>query len=114
MFICIAEHRGGAHPGKVRLSFGACNFPYGGQELKKTSYQVVVGQGGWTWANFPGEVPNNAVFAGWEANGTAIAICRAAHNGGIHPGKIRAGFAGCNIPYGGREITIPQYEVLVF
>ena len=60
-----------------------------------------------------GHVPENALIAGREADGQVLFICRAKYNGGIHPGKIRAEFRGCNIPWGGNEITMPEYEVLV-
>jgi len=38
-------------------------------------------------------------------------ICRAEYANGMHPGKIVGG--RCNIGYGGNEIEIEQYEVLV-
>jgi len=40
-------------------------------------------------------------------------VCRAAHDGGTHPGKIKTGFQGCIISYGGVEVPINSYEVLV-
>jgi hypothetical protein len=48
---------------------------------------------------------------GYEANGAPLFICRAAFRGGWHPGKIRQGFNGCNIGYGGREQTVSNYQV---
>jgi len=54
--------------------------------------------------------PASALVAGQEG-GLPVAICRAAYNGGTHPGKL-LGNNGCSIGYGGKEILIPQYEVL--
>lgn len=54
--------------------------------------------------------PTTALIAGQEG-GQPVAICRAPYNNGIHPGKL-LGNNGCSIGYGGREVMIPQYEVL--
>jgi len=54
--------------------------------------------------------PATALIAGQEA-GQPVSICRAAYQNGIHPGKL-LGNNGCSIGYGGREILLPQYEVL--
>jgi microsomal dipeptidase-like Zn-dependent dipeptidase len=64
---------------------------------------------GQTWVP-KGTIPANAVQGGQE-NGTPLYVCRGRHEGGGHPGKIVAG--NCNISYGGREITLPDYEILV-
>jgi hypothetical protein len=32
---------------------------------------------------------------------------------GLHPGKIRTGWRGCDVPYGGGEVTASSYFVLV-
>ena len=59
-----------------------------------------------------GTIPEGAIVFGNESSGEALFVCRAEHAGGIHLGKIRAPFGGCNIPYGGREIVKKNYEVL--
>lgn len=60
-----------------------------------------------------GQIPDGAVVGGNEPNGASLFICRAAFNGGVHPGKIRFGFQGCFIPYGGQEHRVSNYEVMV-
>jgi hypothetical protein len=62
---------------------------------------------------FRGTIPAGALPCGREADGQLLYACRARLQGGIHPGKIRPGFGGANIPWGGRECTVPEYEVLV-
>lgn len=57
-----------------------------------------------------GRIPAGAIAAGIE-NGKPLAICHADHQGGQHPGKVVA--KACNISYGGAELTIGSYEVLV-
>jgi Protein of unknown function (DUF3421) len=60
-----------------------------------------------------GEIPAGAAAHGQEADGREQFVCRGTHGGGMHIGKITRGFSGCNIGYGGREITLADYEVLV-
>lgn len=59
-----------------------------------------------------GTIPPGAVAYGREADGREQFVCRGAYGGGTHLGKIASGFRGCNIGYGGREITLSQYEVM--
>ena len=112
LFACTADHNGGTHPGKLRPGLHGCNFGYGGQELTNWEYQVVGGKARWRKAAWPGDIPNGSVALGNEANGAALYVCRAPFNGGLHPGKIRTEFKGCNIGYGGQERTVFPYEVL--
>ena len=107
--ICRANFSGGTHPGKV--VDGRCNISYGGREHQIASgFQVLVGSGArWVGAS-GGQVPQGA-FIGGQEPGRQLPICRAAYNNGIHPGKLVA--ANCNIGYGGREIEIRNYEVLM-
>ncbi len=66
----------------------------------------------WVSASF-GQIPPGAIVGGRESTGQKLYICRATYNGGVHPGKIRVEFRGCNIGYGGREVTVNQYQVLI-
>src|SRR5437867_4010313 len=66
-----------------------------------------------TWLEAAGgALPAGAIAYGREADGREQFACRGAYGGGTHLGKITAGFSGCNIGYGGREVTLPNYEVL--
>jgi hypothetical protein len=60
-----------------------------------------------------GTIPPGAVAYGREADGREQFVCRGAYEGGTHLGKIASGFGGCNTGYGGREVTLLQYEVLI-
>jgi hypothetical protein len=55
------------------------------------------------------------ITAGIEANninaGTMLYVCRASHQGGVHPGKVVGGH--CNFGWMGRELAARQYEVAV-
>jgi len=61
-----------------------------------------------------GDIPIDALRGGHEADGRALYICRAMHEGGWHIGKIGHHLRGARIPYGGKEIVFSTYEVLCF
>jgi hypothetical protein len=107
-----ANYQGGVHPGKVRPAFGGANIPYGGNEVKVPDYEVLMERGNWVPAA-GGQVPTGAVPAGKEADGTVLYVARARYAGGLHQGKVRPAFKAANIPYGGHEIKVHDYEVLV-
>ncbi len=57
-------------------------------------------------------LPTNAVVGGSQYNPNAMFyVCRANYRGGVHPGKFLAG--NCNISWGGREVMMQNYEILV-
>jgi hypothetical protein len=60
-----------------------------------------------------GRIPATALPGGNEANGTPIYIARVSHEGGFHIGKAKQGETTAFISYGGREISLPNYEVYV-
>ena len=105
--ICRAKYSNGVHPGKVVAS--NCNIGYGGKEVTIPNYEVAVGAVSWVAAS-NGQIPAGAVIGGQES-GRNLAVCRANYQNGVHPGKVVA--SNCNIGYGGKEVTIPKYEVAV-
>lgn len=112
LFVCRAAYHGGFHPGKLRAAFKGCYFGAGGGEHMAPSYEVLVGGPGVWVSAHDGVVPPNAVAGGREGDGERLFLCRAAFEGGVHGGKLRAAFQGCNISYGRKEHTIRQYQVL--
>lgn len=57
-----------------------------------------------------GYIPRGAWAVGYEEDGSPLFLCRATFHG-VHPGKLRREFRGCNISYAGREMTIRNYSV---
>lgn len=109
LFVCRANYNGGLHPGK--LIAGRCNIGWGGNEISLSHYEVLVAKRPMAWiAAANGYVPPKAVIGGYQQN-QQLAVCQAQYNGGTHPGKVVANM--CNFGWGGREITIPYYNVLV-
>ena len=116
LFVCRAEFNGGVHSGKVRPAFGACNIGWGGKEHAVRSYQVLLNNPYFKWVPASGgAIPAKAVRSGQEhpPGKQALFVCRAKFNGGVHPGKVRPAFGGCNIGWGGQEHAVRNYEVLV-
>jgi hypothetical protein len=60
-----------------------------------------------------GQIPHGAFQGGSEADGSPIYIARVKHEGGVHIGKARPGDAEAAIPFGGKEIWLPNYEVYI-
>ena len=123
LFACRAQFAGpgkapGIHPGKTRPGFSGCNIGYGGAEVTVPTYEVLTSNVAWNIAR-NGSVPPNAIVVGKEGpqdGGANLAMCRAiypAGTGGMHIGKVRPGFSGCNIGWGGKEVTVPEYQVAI-
>jgi hypothetical protein len=110
LFVCRASYNGGVHPGKV--VGGNCNIGFGGQEVVMQQFQVLVSGTGSAFAEWgaPRDDLAGAFVGGRESSGSPLWVCRAAYDGGIQPGKVVG--SNCNIPYGRKEIQVPQFEVL--
>jgi len=110
LVICRAQHAGGKHPGK-RVA-GKCNFGYGGREIEAVKYDVLVaGTANPRWSSTSNQIPAAGAFIAGRYDGRPGHVCRAMHQGSMHPGKVVAG--NCNIGYGGKEIIIRRYQTLL-
>jgi hypothetical protein len=109
LFVCRANYHGGVHPGK--LFEGRCNIGWGGREISIDHYQVLVSRVplAWVSASF-GDIPHHAIEGGYQHDGP-LYICQARLHGGIHVGKLYG--ENCNVAWGGREVLVPHYNVLV-
>ncbi|ARN83037.1 DM9 repeat-containing protein [Methylocystis bryophila] len=109
LWICQIEDTIGIHPGKVVE--GYCNIGYDSKERKYGSYRVLTNVAAAHWVHASnGEVPNGAFEGGREPERT-LYVCRGPYNNGVHPGKIVD--HACNIPWGGGEPHLSNYEVLI-
>lgn len=65
------------------------------------------------WVPWSGMLPRGAVEGGLDNNWTTpLYVCRGTYTNGVHPGKLVPG--GCSIGWGGNEVTLRKFEVLVF
>lgn len=62
------------------------------------------------WVSAPTRGVPPGAFAAGEERGEQILLCRAHHNGGVHPGKVVG--RACHIGWGGKEVPVSRYEVL--
>jgi hypothetical protein len=111
LYACRALANGVLTPGKTRKDWNICDVGYGGGELSLSPYQTLVP----TWSSDSyGQIPPGSFVFGQEPAGS-LYPCRAIHPGStysLQAGKIRAGFAGCDYPYGGAENNAVSYTVL--
>ncbi len=109
LYSCRAPFNNSIAPGKTRAGWGVCDFGYGGTEQQLGPFQTLTPQ--WTSAQY-GNVPPNGISYGVD-HGRPLYVCRAlTPSFQWQTGKVGAGIAGCDYPYGGREVTAASYEVL--
>lgn len=114
IYVGRAYHEGDQLPAKVVPSKGCAYVAYGGVEHTKNNYEVLVGQG-FAWvACFGGSVPPNAVRSGFTRNREPLYVGRGHHSGSLCVGKIHQSHGCLYIPFGGQEVRLDTYEVLVF
>jgi hypothetical protein len=108
--ICRANYNGGLHPGKTRADWGSCDVSFGGGEYWLTNYETLVP----AWVTTSGGgIPQDSIPVGKESNGNPLFVCRANYGGGVQLGKLAQGYDGCFVPFGGSELHLPNYDVLV-
>lgn len=100
-------------PAKVIPSKQACYVSFDGQEMFKPNFDYLVGDGFEWVGSSSGHVPDNAVLAGNDQSGEPHYVGRAHHAGSLTPGKIHQTHQCIYIAYGGMEIAIRDYEVLI-
>jgi len=114
VYICRAFFNNGVHPGRVRPGMTGCDIGWGGSEHLIPFYQVLVPR--WVSAD-NGNIPPNAYSLGYEVpsvDGRQLLYpCRGYLNGSLQPGKVRPGLPGCSVGWGGKEIFLNPYEVLI-
>lgn len=59
-------------------------------------------------------LPEGAVHAGHDIDGTQIYVGRAYHEGDLIPAKVMPSKRAAYVPYGGREVFVDNYEVLCY
>ncbi|XP_037806109.1 uncharacterized protein LOC119600114 isoform X1 [Lucilia sericata] len=114
IYVGRAYHEGDNMPAKVVPSKGCAYIAWGGLEHVKTHYEILVGQGyGWQPC-YGGAVPPNAVRTGMTCTGEPLYVGRGHHANSLCVGKIHPSHGCLYIPFGGQEVRINTYEVLVF
>lgn len=113
IYVGRAFHEGDHLPAKIVPSHRVAYVPHGGQEHAKHQYEVLC-NGSVSWIpSAHGHIPPNAVAGGRTSSGEPLYIGRANYNGSLTPGKIQPSHNTLYIPFGGSEVGIREYEVLV-
>ncbi|KAK3092131.1 hypothetical protein FSP39_025434 [Pinctada imbricata] len=112
LFVARASHNGEWVPGKAAYHLPGCHIPWGGEEIIKQDYEVLVfharENGFLDWQKcHGGECPSKAFFCH-----PGVYPARAYYEGGLHPGKCYPPHGCAYISYGGKEISLKDYEVL--
>lgn len=98
---------------KIKIFHNLFLVPWGGQELPVTSYEILC-NGNVHWIpSSHGQAHPNAVHGGRTSSGETLFVGRAHHQGSVTPGKIHPSHGTLYIPYGGEEVAIANYEILV-
>ena len=132
LYLARVYHGKGMHPGKAARPLGGARAGYGGAELCAKSYQVLIatdsrsrpwpeyhhaggtGAGPPSYSSLPcapvgpgGRLPDGALAAGYEADGTPLFSAVALDpNGGACPGKLQRGWEGASVGWGGSEKSL--------
>lgn len=59
------------------------------------------------------QIPGNAFQGGESEGGEPLFIGRVNHDGAVTVGKVQPSHGVLYIPYGGAELSFPDYEILV-
>lgn len=115
IFVGRAVQDGDVIPGKVVSSHSCCYVSYGGEERRHSEYQALVSDGAeFVWLpSSDGAVPCGAIQGGTCESGERLYIGRTFHNNTITIGKVHPSHRCLYIPYGGKEHSYDEYEVLV-
>ncbi|MEK8022028.1 MAG: DM9 repeat-containing protein [Candidatus Parabeggiatoa sp.] len=116
LYVCRGNYKNSVHPGKLWKSW--CHIGWGGKEVLLGKYDVMTTKGGkmqlvWVSSN---SIPPLAVQGGYNDTsegygGYPLMVCHGPYKQGVHPGKLWKG--NCNIGWGGKEITLTNYQILV-
>ncbi|SPP75151.1 Hypothetical predicted protein [Drosophila guanche] len=114
LLVCRAYYAGVHVPGKAIPSQGCAYIAHGGREIVEPTYQVLLGQGKYHWVSaYGGSIAPGAVMAGRAPGGEPLYVGRAHYCGSLTPGVLQQSNRCLQIPFGGQEIRISSYEVLV-
>ncbi|KRT83120.1 hypothetical protein AMK59_4131 [Oryctes borbonicus] len=113
MYVIRGNFNDSLMPGKLLSSHGCCYVPWGGEENGLNSYEVLCDfRGDWVDCS-GGNIPPNALTAGQSENGEPLYVGRVLHDGVMTVGKVQQSHGVCYIPYGGKELGFPEYQILI-
>lgn len=113
LHVARAFHHGDIIPGKHVMKQQLVYVAYGGQEHSKQYFEILC-NGNVQWVEAAhGHVPPHAVVGGYTSDGETLFIGRAHFRGSLTPGKVQPSHRTLYIPFGGSEVAIEEYEILI-
>lgn len=112
IFVGRASHEGDMIPCKVIPTKQVAYVSHNGSEISKHNFDILIGNGKWQKEK-NGRVPAGAFPGGVTRSGETLYIGRAEHQRSITVGKIHPSHGCLYIPYGGKEVSLKDYEVLI-
>lgn len=113
IFVGRVYKDGDMMPAKVIPNKGGAYVCWGSEEHKVEEFQVLAGAG-FLWAHCTsGQTLPGAVPAGKTKDGETLYVGRAEHKGSISIGKVHPSHGCLYFPFGGEEIKVESYEVLI-
>ncbi|KAL7015574.1 hypothetical protein ACKWTF_016529 [Chironomus riparius] len=113
IYVGRCYHEGDLIPAKVLPSKNIAYVSYNGQEIPKHSYEVLCG-GNTQWVPSSGGAHHpNAVAGGHTTSGEPLFIGRAPWMGSVTCGKIHPSHQVLYLPYGGMEVAVGSYDILI-
>jgi len=115
IYVGRAHCGGDVIPGKIVPSHHTCYVPFAQKENPVRDYQVLCtthdAELQWLPAS-GGQVPTGAIEGGRTNSGEKLFIGRTHHQGSHVVGKVHPSHKVIYIPFGGNEVSKPDYEVL--
>ncbi|KAM7348611.1 uncharacterized protein ACRADG_007888 [Cochliomyia hominivorax] len=100
-------------PAKIIPNKGGAYVAYGSEEHKEENFQVLAGAG-FMWTHCEnGNIVPGAVPAGNTSDGETLYVGRAQYEGSLCVGKIHPSHGCLYLPFGGSEVKVESYEILV-
>jgi hypothetical protein len=105
LYVCEGMLSSGGTPGKTKATWNYCDVSYAGQELRASSYNVLL----------PGFKTTGTTFAaGTDSNGTTLGICQASYDNSEQVGKLLSN-GNCNFGFDFGEVSLSSgFQKLAF
>ena len=103
-------------PGKIVPSHGCAYIASGGVESSHSEYEYLVrpSSGSLEWiVATDGEIPDAAICGGYTSFHDELFVGRAFYNGSWVIGKVQKSHPLLYIPFGGLEVPLNDYELLI-
>ncbi|XP_031620100.1 uncharacterized protein LOC116338776 isoform X3 [Contarinia nasturtii] len=114
LYVGRAHVEGSLSTGKIHPSHNCIYVPFNGAEHSVSVYEVLVAQKRCTWvpSTLHSPLPEGALLAGHDQDGSPMYIGRAFHEGDQIPAKVIPSKNATYICYGGHEILKDSFDVL--